>query len=70
MMLAEAQQEQLAEANGHDWIKTAAATLVFLLEQTDPNTPVLKLWGVFTLRVHHLIRGISAAFGPFTTLPA
>jgi hypothetical protein len=68
MMLANAQQEQLAEANGQDWIKTAAATLVFLLEQTDPNTPVFKIWGFFTLRVSHLVRGIRAVFGPFTTI--
>lgn len=68
MMMSSQQQEQLSAANNADWIRTSAATLVFLLGQLDPNTPVLKLWGFFTLRVHHLIRGITSVFGPFTTI--
>lgn len=67
MMMSTQEQERLSLENGNDWIKTAAATLVFLLQQTDPNTPVFKIWGFFTLRVSHLIRGITAVFGPFTT---
>jgi hypothetical protein len=67
MMLAQDQQDQLSAANGHDWIRTAAATLVFLLQQQDQNTPVLKIWGFFTLRIHHLVKGIAAVFGPFST---
>lgn len=66
MMLAQKQQEALAEANQHDWIKTAAATLVFLLQQGDQNAPVLRIWGFFVLRTHHLVRAITAVFGPFT----
>lgn len=67
MMMSTQEQERLSLDNGGDWIKTAAATLVFLLQQTDPNTPVFKVWGFFTLRVSHLIRGITAVFGPFST---
>lgn len=67
MMMSTQEQERLSLDNGGDWIKTAAATLVFLLQQTDPNTPVFKVWGFFTLRVSHLIRGITAVFGPFNT---
>lgn len=67
MMMPTQEQERLSLENGGDWIKTAAATLVFLLQQLDPTTPVFKIWGFFTLRVSHLIRGITAVFGPFTT---
>lgn len=67
MMMSTQEQERLSLENGGDWIKTAAATLVFLLQQIDQNTPVFKIWGFFTLRVSHLVRGITAVFGPFTT---
>jgi hypothetical protein len=68
MMMSSQQQEEIRALNDFDWVKSAVATVVFFLQRMDQNAVVVRMWGVFAVRVHHVVSALNAVFGPFHVL--